>query len=128
MTSRIFVDELVSILTNNLSSNVPVFAYDRNSFEILPCVVVGVELEEVIEGALLDNFMLKAFIVIITNGYDDSGNNLAESIKDDVVRVLIEGHVISCLDGLFFLGADRHDMDESTQIMMRFYAYTHDNF
>lgn len=128
MTSRTFTTELISILTNNLSSNVPVFSYDGNSIETLPCVVVGVETEEVMEGAILDNFLLKSFIAVITNGYDDTGNDLAESIKNDIVRVLIEGHDITCLDGLFFLGADRQDGDESTQIMMRFNAYTHSNF
>jgi hypothetical protein len=128
MTSRIFVDELVSILTNNLSSNVPVFSYDGNAVETLPCLLVGVESEDVIEGALLDNFLLKPFISINTNGYDDVGNNIAESIKNDVVRVLVEGHEISCLDGLFYLGANRQDFEESTHIIMKFDAYTHDNF
>jgi hypothetical protein len=128
MTSRIFTTELVSILTNNLSSTNNVFSYDGNAVETLPCVLVGVESEEVIEGALLDNFQLKSFIAVITNGYDDQGNSIAESIKDDVIRVLIDGFQISCLDGLFFMGADREDSDESTKIIMRFTAYTHSNY
>lgn len=125
MTSRQFTTDLIDILTTNLSANVPVFAYDGNQIETLPCILVGVASEEVIEGALLDNFRLEVFIAVISNGYDDQGNNLAESIKDEVIAILIQGHVISNLDGLFYKGTDREDSDDSTKIIMRLEAFTH---
>lgn len=123
MTSRIFVEELVAILDAEL--DVPVFAYDGNVVEKLPCVLVGIESEEVMEGAILDNFLLKAFIAVKTNGYDDAGNDTAESIKNAIIQILIDGHVISCLDGLFFLGGQREDGEDSTLIVLKFDAYTH---
>lgn len=125
MTSRVFTEELIDILSSNLSASVPVFAYDGNTVETLPCILVGVSNEEVIEGALLDNFVLDVFIAVISNGYDDLGNNLAESIKDQVINILIQGHVISNLDGLFYQGTDREDTDDSTKIIMRLRAFTH---
>lgn len=125
MTSRVFTNELVAILTDNLSGGATVFAYDSNLEQTLPCVVVGVESEEVHEGALLDNFILDAFVAVMSNGYDDQGNSLAENLKDQVMQILIDGHIISCLDGLFFMGANRVDGEDSTNIIMRFRVFTH---
>lgn len=125
MTSRVFTEELIEILTTNLSANIPVFAYDGNAVETLPCILVGITDETVIEGALLDNFVLDVFIAVISNGYDDFGNNLAESIKDMIINILIQGHSISNLDGLFYQGTDREDSDDSTKIIMRLRAFTH---
>lgn len=128
MTSRVFTTELIDIITNNLSTIVPVFAYDGNAVETLPCILVGVSNEQVVEGALVDNFVLEAFIAVISNGYDDQGNNLAETIKDEIITILVQGHEISCLDGIFYQGTDREDSDDSTKIIMRLRAFTHTFF
>lgn len=126
MTSRIFTQELATILTDNLSGDVTVFVYDGNEIETLPAVVVGVESEERIqETGLFGNYELDAFIIIKVNGYDDVVNAQSEDLLWQIFNLLKTGFVISCLDGLFHEGNDRVDADDSTTIIMRFKVFTH---
>lgn len=125
MTSRPFTQELITILTDNLSGGIPVFGYDSNAIEVLPCVIVGVDSEQVHDGGLFGNFILEASIFIHTNGHDDANNNIAEDIHNQIFSILKAGYIISCLDGLFYEGSDIIDGEESSLIKMRFKVNTH---
>lgn len=125
MVSRIFTQELATILTNNLSGSATVFVYDGNAIETLPAVIVGVTDEERYQDTgLFGNYVLNAYIAVHTNGYDDQGNDVAEDLTNQIFAILKAGHVISVLDGLFHEGNERIDADDSTTIVMKFKVYT----
>ena len=103
--------------------DVQVFAYDENATQTLPCVLVGIESENT-HPTLSGNFELKAFIAVLTAGYDDPGNDIAETIVSGVFDAL-DGQNIACADGFYFDGSERQDNESSTSVFLSFTAFTH---
>ena len=122
MTSRTYVNQLSGLIAPLL--DVPVFLYDGNFPQTLPCIIIGVDSEKVAEGNLNGNYVLESYIMVITNGYDDLGNDIAQGIHDEILDGM-NGQSLSCLDGMFYNGSERSDGEESTLIKMNFEAFTH---
>lgn len=119
--------------------DVPVYIYDQNTVRELPCILVGVESEEQ-HNNLLGNYVLNSFIMVATNGYDDEGNDAADTLASQVLSALYDSDLYTTvnaplsgdarpaqnftLEALFVNGEERRDEEQSTFIFINLECYT----
>ena len=141
MLGKKFTKNLVSYFESLSTIDVSIYTFDQNVTKELPCIVVGFSNEETSFPGNHGHYTIRGFASCQVQGYEDSGNALADALGEAVVDSLVCGEPLFnamnrpatgtdtrpitgiSLKGLFVREVSRNDEGNSTFVEVVFDAF-----